>query len=212
MNRAEVLTAQPRMLVAAEQFESLLRFLTRALADPKMHPLPAHVAALTDLGSWLKKYLKRPREPVSRWLAACCAQLEARAATGPTAPADFCREASARCDCADCKELKAFLKALAEQVHRFRTRQDRRQHLEQQIERHGCDTDCTGSPQTPVCTKATASFGARLKKYRDDWMHLATLPSLTPSEPTNVSLRRTRAATRSHFATCEMQCESWRAD
>lgn len=182
VNRTEVLTALPRALVAAEQFDLLSQFLTRTLADPKTYPLSEHVAALTALGPWLENRLKTPCEPVARWLAACCGQLEALTAAEPVAPADFRRDAAVRCDCADCKELKAFLKDPAERVHRFRMRQDRREHLEQQIERHGCDADCTtdrtGSPQTLVCTKTTASFDARLKKYRDDRAHLTALRSI----------------------------------
>ncbi len=188
VNRTEVLTALPRALVAVEQSELLSRFLTRALADPKTYPLAAHVAALTALGPWLKKHLKTSCEPVARWLAACCGQLEALTAAEPVAPADFRRDAAVRCGCADCKELKAFLKDPAERVHRFRMRQDRRQHLEEQIERNGCDANCatdrTGSPQTLVCTKTTASFDARLKKYRDDRSHLAALRPIQASLPT----------------------------
>jgi hypothetical protein len=80
------------------------------------------------------------------------------------------------------------LKDPAENVHRFRVRQDRRQHLEHQIKGHGCDLDCvtdrTGSPQTLVCTKNTASFEERLKKYREDLSHLAALRSIQKSLPT----------------------------
>jgi hypothetical protein len=46
-------------------------------------------------------------------------------------------------------------------------RKERRQHLHQIIDRHGCDlthiTDRRGSPQTLVCTKTTASYEAAYK-------------------------------------------------
>jgi hypothetical protein len=187
VNRAEVLAGMSRALIATGEFNLFSRFVTRALANAKTYPLSSLVAALTDLGPWLKKHLEEPCEAVSRWLAACCEQLEALTAAEPVAPADFRREANVRCDCADCKELKAFLKDPAERVHRFRARQDRRQHLEHQIKGHGCDADCvtdrTGSPQTLVCTKNTASFDARLKKYREDLAHLAALRSIRKSLP-----------------------------
>jgi hypothetical protein len=187
VNRGEVLAGLARALVATGQFELLSQLLTRTLADHTRYPLAAHVAALTALGPWLKKQLKEPCEPVSRWLAVCCTQLESLTAAEPVAPADFRREANVRCDCADCKELKAFLKDPIEKVHRFRVRQDRRQHLEHQIKGHGCDADCVtdraGSPQTLVCTKNTASFEARLKKYREDLAHLAALRSIQKSLP-----------------------------
>jgi hypothetical protein len=187
VNRAEVLTGLTRALLATEQFELLSNLVARAPADPKTYPLASHIAALAGLGPWLKKHLKKPCEPISRWLAACCTQLEALTATEPTAPTDFRREANFRCDCADCKELKEFLKDPAEKVHRFRVRQDRRQHLEHQIKGHGCDANCvtdrTGSPQTLVCTKNTATFDARLKQYREDLTHLAALRSLAGALP-----------------------------
>ena len=72
-----------------------------------------------------------------------------------------------------------------EKVHRFRVRQDRRQHIERNS--HGCDmicvTDRTGSPQTLVCTKNTASYEARLKKYREDLGHLAALRAIQDNLP-----------------------------
>jgi hypothetical protein len=188
VNRAEVLTGLTRALLATEQFDLLSRFMTHALADTKRYPLSAHIAALTSIGPWLKKHLKKPCEPVSRWLAACCTQLETLTAVEPTAPTDFRREANVRCDCADCKELKTFLKDPVEKAHRFRVRQDRRQHLEHEIKGHQCDLDCvtdrSGSPQTLVCTKNTASFEARLKKYREDLAHLAALRSIVKNLPT----------------------------
>lgn len=176
-NRAEMLTGLTRALLATEQFELLLPFATRVLADAKTYPLSAHVAALTALGPWLKQRLKKPCEPISRWLAACCEQLEGLTASEPAAPADFRREANVRCDCVDCKELKAFLIDPAEKVHRVRVRQDRRQRLEQQIRGHGCDTACTtdrtGSPQTLVCTKATAEVYRRKSSLESPVLALA---------------------------------------
>ena len=182
VDHAGVLAGLARALIATEQPELLSRFVARVSADAESYPLSAHVAALTALGPWLKEYLEKPCGPVSRWLAACCGQLEGLTASEPAAPTDFRREADIRCDCADCRELRAFLGNPAERVHRFRVRQDRRQHLEQQIKGRGCDTDCatdrTGSPHTLVCTKNTASYEAWLKKYREDRAHLAALRSI----------------------------------
>lgn len=187
VNRAEVLAGLARALIAAEQFELLSLFVTRTLGAPRAYPLLAHVLALTHLGPWLKKHVKKPCEPVARWLAACNEQLEALTTTEPTPPVDLRREANVRCDCADCKELKTFLKDPVERAHRFRVRQDRRQHIENAIRTHGCDASCvtdrSGSPQTLVCTKTTASFEARLKKYREDLAHLAALRAIQKGLP-----------------------------
>jgi hypothetical protein len=83
--------------------------------------------------------------------------------------------------------MRKFLKDPVEEVHRFRVRQDRRDHLERNAKDSRCDldyvTDRKGSPQTLVCTKNTASYDARLKKYREDLGHLAALRSIRASVP-----------------------------
>jgi hypothetical protein len=184
-DRAEILTGLTRALIATEQFDLLSELVTRTLAASKTYPLATHVASLTALGPWLKKHLKQPSEVLAKWLAACCEQLESLTAEEPVAPADFRREAKVSCDCADCKELKTFLNDPTAKVHRFRVRQDRRQHLERNS--YGCDMNCvtdrSGSPQTLVCTKNTASFEAKLKKYREDLGHLAALRSIRARLP-----------------------------
>lgn len=184
-DRAKVLTGLPRALIATEQFDLLSQLVTRTLADAKTYPLAAHITALTALGPWLKKHLKKPSGVLPAWLAACCEQLESLTVQEPVAPADFRRGAKQTCDCVDCKELKKSLQNPLERVYRFRVRQDRRQHIERNS--HGCDmicvTDRTGSPQTLVCTKNTASYEARLKKYREDLGHLAALRAIQDNLP-----------------------------
>ena len=58
---------------------------------------------------------------------------------------------------AECREMQAFMSDPVASVHRFRVRQERRNHLEGKIAAHGLEmkavTDRTGSPQTLVCTK-----------------------------------------------------------
>jgi hypothetical protein len=78
--------------------------------------------------------------------------------------------------------LSAFLADPDEAVHHFRVRKERRQHLHQIIDRHGCDlthvTDRRGSPQTLVCTKTTASYEAACTVYERDTKYLARLEAL----------------------------------
>lgn len=100
IDRAGVLAGLAQALVATEQFELLSQLVTRALAAPKTYPLSAHIAALTTLGPWLKKNLKKPCEALTQWLTACCKQLEALTADEPAAPTDFRREANLSCKCA----------------------------------------------------------------------------------------------------------------
>jgi hypothetical protein len=180
VGRAGVLAGLARALLATEQDELLARVVAHALARPDKYPLTeAHVAALTELGPWLKKNLKRPCPALSEWLAACCGQLESLTAEMPRPPADFRRPASIPCHCADCAELRKFLDDAREEVHAFRVAEQRRRHLEQRIHSAGCDLECKterhGSPYSLVCTKNTASYQARLKKYHQDREHLSAL-------------------------------------
>ena len=86
------------------------------------------------------------------------------------------------CACADCLELQAFTLDPVEHVHRFRVRQARRSHLEQQITHHSLDmatvTDTKGSPQSLVCTKDRRSYQRRCDQYRKDLAALAALAEL----------------------------------
>jgi hypothetical protein len=100
----------------------------------------------------------------------------------PEAPKDWRQDTKLSCSCADCRELQAFTLDPREQTHRFRVRQDRRQHLHQMIERHSLDmthvTERKGSPQTLVCTKDRRSYRGRCEQYQQDIVALARLAEL----------------------------------
>jgi hypothetical protein len=152
-------------------------------ATPKRYPLrEVQIPALLALSSWLGKHLEQSSPALSGWLADCREQLEALTAEKPAPPTDFRREAKVACQCADCRELVAFLKNPQEKVHRFSVAKPRRRHLHSMIEHHHCDlthvTDRRGSPQTLVCTKTSASFEGRLRQYKADQEQLATLRAL----------------------------------
>ncbi|HET6573365.1 MAG TPA: 2OG-Fe(II) oxygenase [Fimbriiglobus sp.] len=188
VDRSAVLRGLTRSLLATGQLELFSKVINRVLADTKLYPLAAHITALTDLRPWLRTHLTARCEGVSRWVAACRAQLEALTAREPAPPGDLRREANIDCRCADCAELRRFLGDPAAGAHRFRAAQDRRSHLEHVIRNRGCDVDCTteraGSPHVLVCTKNTASFQARLRKYHEDCRHLATLRAIEQALPT----------------------------
>ena len=102
-----------------------------------------------------------------------------RSGQPPAAPTDWRQDVKLSCTCADCRELQTFVLDPVQQTHRFRVRQDRRQHLHGQIERHGLDmthvTDRKGSPQTLVCTKDRRSYQRRCDQYRKDIAALTDL-------------------------------------
>ncbi len=108
--------------------------------------------------------------------------LLARSGRPPLAPQDWRQDANISCSCVDCCELQAFALNPVEQQHRFRVRQDRRQHLHQMIERHSLDmthvTARKGSPQTLVCSKDRRRYQRRCDQYRKDIAALISLAAL----------------------------------
>jgi predicted 2-oxoglutarate/Fe(II)-dependent dioxygenase YbiX len=96
------------------------------------------------------------------FLQPCLERLKDLATLRIDAPKDWQRAADLSCHCADCTELVAFLSSPLQKEHRFRMRQDRRDHLEAQMQRHQSDvtrtTDRKGSPHTLVCVKNQASY------------------------------------------------------
>ena len=100
----------------------------------------------------------------------------------PAAPKDWRLEVKLSCHCEDCRELQKFVLHPVEQIHRFRMRQDRRSHLENQISHHALDikgaTDRSSNPQTLVCTKDRRSYQRRCEQYRKDIAAMATLVRL----------------------------------
>jgi hypothetical protein len=186
--RANVLARLTRALFSTEQIDLLSQLVSHALASPKLYALTSvHVAALEELRPWLKKSVKKPCAPLSRWIAACHEQLETLTAEEPQEPTDNRRAADISCKCADCAELKQFLADPVEKVHRFKVREDRRAHLSSKVREHHLDlalkTDRSGSTYSLVCTKNNASYRASLKKYHQDTEHLAMLRSIQASLP-----------------------------
>lgn len=113
--------------------------------------------------------------------------LLARSEQAPKAPTDWRQEVEIKCNCEDCKELQTFARSPVEQVHRFRVRQDRRQHLHSQINAHGLDmshvTERKGSPQTLVCTKTRRKYQLQCQQHQNDIAALQALASLAKHSP-----------------------------
>ena len=103
----------------------------------------------------------------------------------PEPPQDWRQDVKLSCSCADCRELQAFTLDPVEQTHRFRVRQDRRQHLHQEIEKHSLDmthvTERKGSPQTLVGVKDRRGYQSRCEQYRKDIDAMRQLVELSPA-------------------------------
>lgn len=174
--------AMIRALSAIGDAARLDRFIAHMLANPKCYSLRHVLApAVKAIHSWIQPdspgiaASQRMREHV-------LAELRQATAAPIEPPVDWRREAELKCTCADCRELVEFLRSPVEQVHRFAVRQERRQHLHQQIDAHGFDltheTLRRGSPQTLVCTKTRASYERRAKQFVDDCALLEELNSI----------------------------------
>ena len=184
LDRALFLADLARVLVTTNQNVLLSQLVAHALKFNEEYPLvTVHVPALRQLATWLRKHLKQPCVPVADWIAAVSLQLAARTTKEPQPPADYRRQATLKCKCADCKAVNTFLVDASSPAFRLRARQQIRDHVNNEIINSGdCDlattTDCKGSPHTLVCTKTTRSFEQSLKTYREDLDHLATIQSL----------------------------------
>jgi hypothetical protein len=119
------------------------------------------------------------RADYCRLLSHCIAALASLTATPVPVPSDWAQNVTLRCNCADCTALQQFLRDPQARQHRFRVRKERRQHLHQQIDAHGCDvdhvTDRRGSPQTLVCTKNRASYERQQQAFANNTRLLTEL-------------------------------------
>jgi len=183
IDRAALLTALVRSLLAVEATEPLARLMDHTLPPSGKYDLTdVHLKTIFALESWLPRKLSRPEPVVTHWLAHCRTELEQRTTQAPTPPADFRRNEKLSCTCGDCRELSRFLANPHESVHRFPAAKDRRQHLHQVIDTGGCDlthvTTRTGRPYTLVCTKTTASYEAACKVYARDQENMKRLRAI----------------------------------
>ncbi|MPZ16978.1 MAG: hypothetical protein GEV06_03540 [Luteitalea sp.] len=116
---------------------------------------------------------------VARLWAYAAQFLLSRSERPPTPPRDWRQSVKISCRCDDCRALNAFARDPVADVHRFRVRKDRRQHLHQQIERHGLDmthvTERQGSPQTLVCRKTRRAYERQCEQHEADRASMSSL-------------------------------------
>ncbi|MFM9963868.1 MAG: 2OG-Fe(II) oxygenase [Planctomycetaceae bacterium] len=191
-----------RALTAIEATEVLDRFVARAISDPKHYDLHAVlIPAVKTLSS--DADFNDPAQPAigrsacERLQQHCLSELRTRTAAKPQPPADWSREATLSCQCADCRELAVFLKNKDESVHRFARRKELRQHLHREIDKHQCEvthvTEHRGSPQTLVCTKTQTRYEGCLKQFETDVRFLGELERLsTPTSAPNTATKTRR--------------------
>lgn len=108
----------------------------------------------------------------------------------PEPPKNWSQEVTLSCNCEDCQELQRFARDPEVQVHRFRVRKDRRNHIHNIIDIKKLDmtheTERTGSPQTLVCKKNRHSYELHLKQYQSDLTLLQEIASWLEPSSSNI--------------------------
>jgi predicted 2-oxoglutarate/Fe(II)-dependent dioxygenase YbiX len=116
---------------------------------------------------------------VQRLRTAALEHLRARIAEPLEPPRDWARASAIACPCAHCRELSRFLADPDRQSWTFKSPETGRRHVEESIQRNGCDldlvTDRRGRPYSLVCTKNQASYDRRAQQRQRDLAHLAQL-------------------------------------
>jgi predicted 2-oxoglutarate/Fe(II)-dependent dioxygenase YbiX len=116
---------------------------------------------------------------VQRLRTAALEHLRARIAEPLEPPRDWARASAIACACAHCRELSRFLADPDRQRWTLKAPETGRRHLEESIQRSGCDldlvTDRRGRPYSLVCTKNQASYNRRAQQRQRDLAHLAQL-------------------------------------
>ena len=116
---------------------------------------------------------------IQRLRTAALEHLRARIAEPLEPPRDWARASAIACPCAHCRELSRFLADPDRQSWTFKAPETGRRHVEESIQRNGCDldlvTDRRGRPYSLVCTKNQASYDRRAQQRQRDLAHLAQL-------------------------------------
>jgi len=186
---------QDEIAADAQSCYRLLSVLERQLAEPQraaavsavilqpkvFDPGRVLVPALKSLCAAGRDDIAGDAQRLRLWRH-CCTFLLARSEVPPPVPQDWSQPVALSCHCEDCRALQTFALDPRSRERRFRVRQDRRQHLQRQIEHHGLDmghvTERTGSPQTLVCRKTRASYRRQCQQHAEDVAAMRALQTM----------------------------------
>lgn len=187
LDRSELLSSLVKGLVSVSADGTLQELIDDTLGSEQYDLTEVHIAAIDRLKAWLERNVKSPNAAIATWLEGCRTRLEELTSRKPDAPGDYRRADTVTCKCRDCAQLKAFLVNPDASVARFPLANQRRQHLQQIINRHKCDTthvtERRGRPQTLVCTKTTASYDAACHVFERDCANLQSINRLQKRLP-----------------------------
>jgi len=172
VNRATTLVSLFKVFHYLAETETVLAFIRYCCDTPKHYSLhDILIPALRNLSDAADDF-KDTSAGLQYLLEHCLTELKARTVAPVVKPKDWRQHITLSCNSEDCQKLQAFLDDPEAQVYRFKARKERREYLQREIEKHGCDITCVtdrkGSPQTLVCTKNHASYEKRLKQWQVD--------------------------------------------
>jgi hypothetical protein len=163
-------------------------------------PVTLVVPALERIRAGRGKMTLPVESSVKRLWTGAAEFLLLRSEAPPEPPSDWNMDVEIPCSCTDCRELQAFARNPAAQVHRFRVKKERRRHLHGTINRHRLDmthvTERVGSPQTLVCTKDRRTFDRRMTQYREEIGAMRRLVRLAAKGGVAVLVERMKAAVK----------------
>ena len=112
IDRSKVLTTLIEIAIVIGKDKALKRFIAHALATCKHYDLTdVHLKTIFALEKTLQSIsAKSTTKTIGGWLKSCKSELERRTSLAPQPPADLRRAGTMDCNCADCKQVAAFLK------------------------------------------------------------------------------------------------------
>jgi hypothetical protein len=171
-----------------------------ALRPGVFSPVTLVVPAVERICAGRSKVTLSVESSVRRLWTGAAEFLLMRSEVPPEPPSDWTMDVVISCSCNDCRELQAFARDPAAQVHRFHVKKERRSHLHGTIKRYRLDmthvTERVGSPQTLVCAKDRRTFDRRLTQYQEEIAAMRRLVRLTPKVGVAALAERMEAAVK----------------
>ncbi|KAL4447672.1 hypothetical protein ABPG75_004891 [Micractinium tetrahymenae] len=189
-------------LLSVPGSEALLAELVQHLISHPRYTLDKVLLPVCDEAPQLVgKQAAAATEPFRRMLQHTLAQLEARSAAEPRAPANWARPANLGCDCADCAAAAAFLQDPSQKQQTFYMAKRRRSHVEYNIKYKPemadveLSTDTSRGTHGLVLTKTHASYQRATEQHASDRATIARLRPLLQGageEPSGGRSKRSR--------------------
>ena len=176
------------LLDCTTHLESLL---THFLSLPKRYPLETVlIPAAEEFDQWSGKKCNA----LLRFSAVGIDKLEATTKTPIDEPLNWSQNVTITCKCQDCTELKLFFQHPTRTSARFKRKESRHYHLEDQMRTSNCDcthtTERSGNSKTLVVTKTRKKLEVKKQERETTLRLLSRLKALCVRDPSGPSTKR----------------------